>query len=317
MPTGPLDSHVTLVRNFNRFYTRQAGLLEEGLLQSEFSLTEARILYELAHRAGLTAAALGKDLGLDAGYVSRILKKFEGRGFLARLPSNDDGRQSLLTLTEAGRRAFAPLDEASRNDVVTMLKGLPVGGREMLLQAMLRIQRLLGGDADERLPSIFRSHQPGDIGWITHRQAVLYNQEYGWDETYEALVAEILAAFVRNFDPRRERSWVVEREGEVVGCVFVMRKSEDTAQLRLLYVEPSARGLGIGGRLVDECIRFARNKGYRRMILWTNDVLVSARRIYESAGFQLTSEEHHHSFGKDLVGQTWELDLGSVSPSRR
>lgn len=317
MPTGPLDSHVTLVRNFNRFYTRQAGLLEEGLLQSEFSLTEARVLYELAHRAGLTAAALGKDLGLDAGYVSRILKKFEGRGFLARLPSSDDGRQSLLTLTEAGRRAFAPLDEASRNDVVTMLKGLPVGGREMLLQAMLRIQRLLGGDADERLPSIFRSHQPGDIGWITHRQAVLYNREYGWDETYEALVAEILAAFVRNFDPRRERSWVVEREGEVVGCVFVMRKSEDTAQLRLLYVEPSARGLGIGGRLVDECIRFARNKGYRRMILWTNDVLVSARRIYESAGFQLTSEEHHHSFGKDLVGQTWELDLGSVSPGRR
>ncbi|HWM29904.1 MAG TPA: bifunctional helix-turn-helix transcriptional regulator/GNAT family N-acetyltransferase [Woeseiaceae bacterium] len=309
MPTAPLDSHVTLVRNFNRFYTRQAGLLEEGLLKSEFSLTEARILYELAHRAGLTAAALGKDLGLDPGYVSRILKKFEGRGFLARLPSNDDGRQSLLTLTEAGRRAFAPLDQASRNDVAAMLNGLPASGRETLLQAMLRIQRLLGGDVDERLPCIFRSHQPGDIGWITHRQAVLYNREYGWDETYEALVAEILAAFVRNFDPQRERSWVVEREGEVVGCVFVMRKSDEIAQLRLLYVEPSARGLGIGGRLVDECIRFARNKGYRRMMLWTNDVLVSARRIYESAGFQLTSEERHHSFGKDLVGQTWELEL--------
>ena len=309
MPTAPLDSHVTLVRNFNRFYTRQAGLLEEGLLKSEFSLTEARILYELAHRAGLTAAALGKDLGLDPGYVSRILKKFEGRGFLARLPSNDDGRQSLLTLTEAGRRAFAPLDQASRNDVAAMLNGLPASGRETLLQAMLRIQRLLGGDADERLPCIFRSHQPGDVGWITHRQALLYNREYDWDETYEALVAEILAAFVRNFDPQRERSWVVEREGEVVGCVFVMRKSDEIAQLRLLYVEPSARGLGIGGRLVDECIRFARNKGYRRMMLWTNDVLVSARRIYESAGFQLMSEERHHSFGKDLVGQTWELEL--------
>jgi len=309
MPTAPLDSHVTLVRNFNRFYTRQAGFLEEGLLKSEFSLTEARILYELAHRAGLTAATLGKDLGLDAGYVSRMLKKFEGRGFLARLPSNDDGRQSLLALTEAGRRAFAPLDQASRNDVAAMLSGLPVGSRETLLQAMLRIQRLLGGDADERLPCIFRSHQPGDVGWITHRQALLYNREYDWDETYEALVAEILAAFVRNFDPQRERSWVVERGGEVVGCVFVMRKSEDIAQLRLLYVEPSARGLGIGGRLVDECIRFARSKGYRRMMLWTNDVLVSARRIYESAGFQLMSEERHHSFGKDLVGQTWELEL--------
>ena len=307
--SDPLDDQVKVVRDFNRFYTHQMGLLEEGLLKSEFSLTEVRILYELARRDGLTATGLGRDLGLDAGYVSRILKKFTVRGLIARSPSDSDARQSLLGLTDAGHAAFAPLDAAASAEVSTMLERVPSGEREAVLKAMLVIQRALGGGAHETVPYMLRPHQPGDIGWITHRQAVLYNREYGWDETFEALVAEILAAFIRNFDPRRERAWVAERDGEIVGSVFVVRKSDEVARLRLLYVEPSARGLGIGTRLVDECIRYARSRGYRTLTLWTNDVLVSARRIYVAAGFRLVDEQAHHGFGKDLVSQTWDLEL--------
>jgi DNA-binding MarR family transcriptional regulator/GNAT superfamily N-acetyltransferase len=305
----PLDDPVNVVRDFNRFYTRKMGLLEEGLLKSELSLTEVRILYELARRDGLTATGLGRDLGLDAGYVSRILKKFTARGLVARLPSPSDARQSLLRLTDAGHAAFAPLDAAASAEVSAMLERVPPGEREAVVKAMLVIQRGLGGGAHETALCRLRPLQPGDIGWITHRQAVLYNREYGWDETFEALVAEILAAFIRNFDPRRERAWVAERGGGIVGSVFVVRKSDEVAQLRLLYVEPSARGLGIGTRLVDECIRYARSRGYRMLTLWTNDVLVAARRIYVAAGFRLVDEQAHHAFGKDLVSQTWDLDL--------
>jgi DNA-binding MarR family transcriptional regulator/GNAT superfamily N-acetyltransferase len=300
---------IETVRSFNRFYTRQLGLLQENLLRSEFSLTEVRVLYELAQRDKLTASELGRDLGLDPGYLSRLLKKFEARDFLTRPPSPDDGRQSVLALTSKGREAFMPLDQASHDDVAGLLDRLPAGEREKLVKAMQTVQRLLGGGPEPKIPCILRPLQIGDIGWITHRQALLYNQEYGWDEAYEALAAGILSEFVKNFDRRWERSWIAEREGEIAGSVFVVRKSRDIAKLRLLYVEPSARGMGIGGRLVGECIRFARERGYKTLTLWTNDVLVSARCIYESAGFRLVGEERHHSFGKDLVGQTWDLNL--------
>ena len=303
------DADVSAVRAFNRFYTRQIGLLNEGLLRSEFSLTETRVLYELAHRDHLTASDLIRDLGLDAGYLSRILKKYERRGYLERSPSADDARQNILELTPAGREAFEPLNEASHTEVAAMLSQLSPDLRGELLASMDTVRNLLGETTEAKVPYIIRPHQPGDIGWIIHRQGLLYHEEYGWDETFEALVAEIAASFVMNFDPKLERCWIAEREGQVVGSVFVVKKTPDTAQLRLLYVDPGARGLGIGGRLVEECVRFARAHGYKTLTLWTNDILTSARRIYESVGFRLVAEEPHHSFGKDLVGQNWDLDL--------
>jgi len=303
------DTQVATVRGFNRFYTRQIGLLDEGLLESEFSLTELRVLYELAHNDGLTAADLRRDLGLDAGYVSRMLKTFTARGFVDRAPSDRDARQSILALTATGRAAFAPLEKASQDKIAALLGPLSADERAALVKAMSVIGRLWGGTPAPRVPYILRPPQPGDIGWIVHRQTVLYHREYGWDEGFEALVAEILAAFVKTFDPKRERCWIAEREGEIVGSVFVVHDSDEIARLRLLYVEPAARGLGIGRRLVDECIRFARAQGYRTLTLWTNDVLDAARRIYEAAGFELVAEEPHHSFGHDLVGQHWNLEL--------
>lgn len=305
----PGKERIDAVRAFNRFYTRQIGLLEEGLLKSDFSLTEARVLYELAHRDGLTATDLGRDLGLDAGYLSRLLKKFEERDLVERATIEADARRSSIALTKAGRQAFAPLNQGSHEQVAALLERLSAAEQDRLVRAMQTVQRLLGGSAEPKVPYMLRSLQVGDIGWIIHRQGLLYAQEYGWDQTYEALVAEILGAFVKSFDPKWERSWIAEREGEVVGSVFVVHQSDAVAKLRLLYVEPSARGLGIGRRLVEECIGFARTKGYRTLTLWTNDVLTSARRIYEAAGFKLTDEERHHSFGKDLVGQNWNLGL--------
>lgn len=305
----PGKERIDAVRAFNRFYTRQIGLLEEGLLKSDFSLTEARVLYELAHRDGLTATELARDLGLDAGYLSRLLKKFEERDLVERATIEADARRSSIALTKAGRQAFAPLNQGSHEQVAALLERLSAAEQDRLVRAMQTVQRLLGGSAEPKVPYMLRSLQVGDIGWIIHRQGLLYAQEYGWDETYEALVAEILGAFVKSFDPKWERSWIAEREGEVVGSVFVVRQSDAVAKLRLLYVEPSARGLGIGRRLVEECIGFARTKGYRTLTLWTNDVLTSARRIYEAARFKLTDEERHHSFGKDLVGQNWNLEL--------
>jgi DNA-binding MarR family transcriptional regulator/GNAT superfamily N-acetyltransferase len=304
----PADDRIEQVRRFNRFYTRHIGLLNEGLLDSEYSLTEVRILYELAHRGPMTAAVLGQVLGLDPGYLSRILKKFDSRNLIQRSRSDDDRRQVFLSLTDAGRAAFEPLNKASADQIGAMLSKLSDADQNRLVQAMAVVERLIGGSAPQ-VPCILRPHRAGDIGWIAHRQGLLYAKEYGWDETFEALVAEIAAAFVRNFDPERERCWIAERDGEIVGSVFLVRHSEEIAKLRLLYVEPSARGLGLGRRLVDECIAFARAKGYRTLTLWTNDVLVAARGIYQATGFRLVKEEPHHSFGKDLVGQTWDLDL--------
>jgi DNA-binding MarR family transcriptional regulator/GNAT superfamily N-acetyltransferase len=306
---APMDDEIAGVRQFTRFYTRQIGLLEEGLHKTEFSLTEARILFELAHRDGLTATELVAELALDAGYLSRILKKFEDRGLLTRRPSDRDARQAHLSLTEKGRRAFAPLNEASRNQVAGLLAPLSGSDREKLIGAMTTVQRLMGKAPEPKVPYVLRPLRAGDVGWIIHRQTVLYHREYGWDGTYEALAAQILSEFVQKFDPRTETAWIAEREGEIVGSVFVVRQSDEVAKLRLLYVEPAARGLGIGQRLVAECIAFARSKGYKTLTLWTNDVLVSARRIYQAAGFELVHEERHHSFGKDLVGQTWTLRL--------
>jgi len=308
MPKLPTDEQVERVRSFNRFYTRHIGLLNEGLLDSAFSLTEARVLYELAHRDPVTAADLGRDLGLDAGYLSRLLKRFGAQGLIHRIPSEDDKRQFLLYLSDKGREAFEMLNRASATQVAAMLSGLAASDRERLVQAMTVVENLVG-DTKPDPPYTLRPHRTGDIGWIVHRQGLLYAQEYGWDQTFEALAAEIAAAFVRNFDPQWERCWIAERGGEIVGSVFLVRRSDDVAKLRLLYVEPSARGLGLGRRLVDECIGFARAKGYRTLTLWTNDILVAARKIYQAAGFQLVKEEAHHSFGKDLVGQTWDLDL--------
>ncbi|MCV3210195.1 helix-turn-helix domain-containing GNAT family N-acetyltransferase [Mesorhizobium sp. YC-39] len=306
----PGKERIDAVRSFNRFYTRQIGLLDEGLLKSAFSLTEARVLYELAHRDGLTATDLARDLGLDPGYLSRLLKKFEERGLVERAATEADARRSSIALTSAGRQAFAPLNRDSHDQVAALLDRLAASDQDRLVKAMQTVQRLLGGDsAEPKIPYLLRPLQVGDVGWVVRRQGLIYAQDYGWDETYEALVAEILGAFVKSFDPKWERSWIAEREGEVVGSVFVVHQSDTVAKLRLLYVEPSARGLGIGKRLVEECIGFARAKGYKTLTLWTNDILVSARRIYEAAGFKLAEEERHHSFGKDLVGQNWNLEL--------
>ncbi|TIP04219.1 MAG: MarR family transcriptional regulator [Mesorhizobium sp.] len=305
----PGKKRIDIVRAFNRFYTRQIGLLDEGLLKSPFSLTEARVLYELAHRDGLVASDLVRDLGLDPGYVSRLLKKFEERGLVERAATEADARRASIALTPAGRQAFAPLNQDSHDQVRALLDRLPPADQERLVKAMRTVQDLLGDRSEPKVPYILRPLQVGDIGWVTRRQGMLYTEEYGWDGTYEALVAEILAEFVKKFDQKWERAWIAEREGEVVGSVFVVRKSSEVAKLRLLYVEPSARGLGIGRRLVDECIAFARAKGYKTLTLWTNDILGSARRIYQAAGFQLVDEERHHSFGQDLVGQTWDMEL--------
>ncbi len=304
-----LDEQIAAIRGFNRFYTRQIGLLDESLLKSPFSLTEGRVLFELARRDRLTASTLCRDLGLDAGYLSRLLKKFETRGLIARAPSEHDARQTMLSLTAAGRDAFAPLDADAHDEIAALLASMTADERDRLVKAMRRVQSLLDDGPDRAVPFILRPHAPGDIGWIIHRHGVLYAEEYGWDENLEALAAEIAAAFVKSFDPKRERCWIAERDGEIVGSVFIVREDDETAKLRLLYVERAARGLGIGRRLVDEAIRFARAKGYRTLTLWTNDVLVSARRIYEAAGFQLVAEDPQHAFGKDVVSQTWSLAL--------
>ncbi len=297
------------IRRFNRFYTRQLGLLEECLLNSEFSLTEARVLFELAQCETGTARALGKELMLDAGYLSRLLKKFEARGLISRAVSSIDGRETSLSLTEAGRATFAPLNEASREQAASLVAHLDEARQHSLLRAMQTITALLTHAGEPPVPYILRPLQVGDIGWITHRQGLYYASELGFDESFEALVAEIAAGFVKNFDPRRERAWIAERNDEIVGSVFLMRETEDLARLRLLFVEPQARGLGIGGRLAGECIRFARAKGYQRLTLWTNAQLLAARRIYEAAGFKLVDEERGQKFGADFQGQTWMLEL--------
>jgi DNA-binding MarR family transcriptional regulator/N-acetylglutamate synthase-like GNAT family acetyltransferase len=304
-----LDQRIAEVRRFNRFYTRAIGVLPEGHLQSPFSLTEVRLLYELAHQEGLTASNLGKELGLDAGYLSRLLRGFEQKGYLVRRPSQTDGRQSLLALTEAGRSAFAPLNAAARDEIGALLRQLPEAGQARLITAMRRIEELLSPAPARAAPYLLRPHQPGDMGWVIARHGLLYWQEYRFDMQFEALVAKIAGAFIESFDPRFERCWIAERDRKNVGSVFVVKHSDSTAKLRLLLVEPDARGLGIGARLVAECIRFAREAGYAKLSLWTNSILLAARHLYVQAGFQLVDEAPHHSFGRDLVGETWELRL--------
>ncbi len=302
---------VAAVRGFNRFYTRQIGVLDRGFLDSPFSLTEVRVLYELSARDGLTATDLGRDLGLDAGYLSRLLQGFRARKLIQTAASPTDGRQSILRLSARGRKVFAGLEARQVGSVRRMLGRLADHERRNLIAAMRMIEGALGKPAATagKAAYVLRRPRAGDLGWVIHRQGVLYNQEYGWDETFEALVAGIVADFVRTFDPRRERCWIAERDGEVVGSIFCVKKTASVARLRMLYVEPSARGLGIGKRLVEECVRFARRAGYRRMTLWTNDVLHAARAIYVQEGFRLVNEESHHSWGHDLVSQTWEMVL--------
>ncbi len=308
---GKLDSDefVETVRRFNRFYTRQIGVLHEGFLRSPYSLTQVRVLYEMAHRGKPTATELGKELGLDAGYLSRILRGFQKQGLLEKQPSETDGRQTLLWLTKKGQEAFATLNARQSDEIRTMLSQLSATEQGRLIDAMHAIEGLLGAQSERTVPYILRPHQPGDMGWVVHRHGVLYAQEYGWDEQFEALVANIVANFIQNYDPKLERCWIAEKDEAIVGSVFLVKQSKTVAKLRLLLVEPQARGLGIGSRLVGECVRFARQVGYRKITLWTNDVLLAARRIYEKGGFRLVQEEPHHSFGHDLIGETWELKL--------
>jgi DNA-binding MarR family transcriptional regulator/GNAT superfamily N-acetyltransferase len=307
----PADApgQVDAVRRFNRFYTRRIGVVNENLLGSGFTLPEGRLLYELAHRDGPTATEVGRELRLDPGYVSRLIDRLRRRGVLERRPSPGDRRQSLLRLTRKGREVFAMLNRRSHDEISAMLAPLAVADRRRLVEAMGRIEGLLGGSGAAAVPYLLRSHQPGDIGWVVQRHGAIYAEEYGWNAEMEAFIAEIAARFLRNFDPKRERCWIAERDGENVGSVFLVRKSARVAQLRLLLVEPSARGLGIGRRLVAECIRFARQAGYRQITLWTNKGLDAARHLYEEAGFRLVKEEPHHSFGQDLVSQIWTVTL--------
>lgn len=301
-----LDQQITAVRGFNRFYTRAIGLLGR-YLGGSWSLTEARVLYELFTREGLTASDLCEELGLDAGYLSRILRRFEADGLVSREVAPDDARRSLLSLTSAGRAAFAPYDEASRVEVGAMLSRLPPGERDRLVGAMATVRDLVAG---EGAGVVVRRHRPGDMGAIIAGQARIYSAEYGWNDEFEALVAEIAAAFLKANDPARERAFIAERAGEVVGSVFCVDGGGGTAKLRMLYVDASQRGTGLGRRLVRDCIAFAKGAGYAGMTLWTNDILAAARRIYVDEGFVLAAEEKHHSFGVDLVGQNWTLDFG-------
>jgi DNA-binding MarR family transcriptional regulator/GNAT superfamily N-acetyltransferase len=308
MPAPVPEQHVATVRRFNRFYTQRIGVLQEHW-RSPFSLTEARVLYELVHRGQATASEIAATLGLDAGYMSRMVRGFRTRGLIATERSKADARHILLTLTERGRKAFAPLDVFSNHQVAGMLEALPTVEQTRLVTAMTTVERLLSDTAEPGVPYILRPPQPGDLGWIVSRHGTLYAQEYGWDQRLEALCAEIVASFVRNFDEKRERCWIAERHGENVGTVMVVKDTQKVARLRLLLVEPQARGLGIGARLVEECIRFARQAGYRKMTLWTHSVLTAARHIYQQAGFQLVATDTHEEFGKKLVGETWDLVL--------
>ncbi len=309
MIAEPVQDKIATVRHFNRFFTREIGVPREGLLHSPYSLTESRIIFELAHRNDLTASDLCRELGLDPGYLSRILAHLEQQGIVDKIRSENDGRQRLLRLTTEGQKAFTLLDQRSNEEVSEMLNDLSEADQQRLLKAMHTIESVLTKGFKFSEPFILRQHQPGDMGWVTHRHGVLYAQEYGWDESFEALVAQIVSDFIKNYNPSRERCWIAEMDGEIVGSVFVVQASDTVAKLRLLLVEPKARGLGLGNRLVEECVRFARRTGYTKMTLWTNNVLVTARHIYEKAGFVCVKQEPHHSFGHDLLGETWELEL--------
>jgi DNA-binding MarR family transcriptional regulator/GNAT superfamily N-acetyltransferase len=301
--TDASTERIAAVRHFNRFYTRRIGVLHEGLLASPFSLAEVRVLYELAHRPGITARELAGDLGLDTGYLSRILQGFGRRKLVSRGTSAADARQRPLTLTAEGRRAFAPLDRRSQKEVAALLRPLDGSDQVRLAGAMQAIEQLLEPRVSGT-PFVLRPHRPGDMGWVIRAHGELYWREYGWDERFEALVAHIAAEFIEKFDPQAERCWIAERDGERVGSVFLVRKSATIAKLRLLIVEPKARGLGLGKHLVAECLRFAQACGYRQVTLWTQENLLAARHIYQEAGFTLSGRESHAMFGVPLVGET-------------
>jgi DNA-binding MarR family transcriptional regulator/GNAT superfamily N-acetyltransferase len=301
-------SHVATVREFSRFYTRRLGTLDEGLLETPWSLTEARVIFELAQAPSTDMASLRATLALDSGYLSRLLAKFDAAGLIARTASATDGRRQALSLTAAGKRLYRTLNQRSDRQVGELLAALPEPVRESLAGAMHTVMRAL--DDQPRPPAVvLRGLRPGDLGWVVQRHGEVYAREYGWAQSFEALVARIVADYVDQHQPGREDAWIAEVDGQRAGCIFCVRKDDETAQLRILLVEAWARGHGLGARLVDECIRFARDHGYRKLVLWTNDILVAARRIYLAAGFELVREETHHSFGKDLVGQFWELRL--------
>lgn len=305
------DERVAAVRRFNRFHTRLVGALNNRMLDSDYSLPQVRVLYEVAQApndAPPAAAELADILTMDPGYLSRLISGLAKDGLIERRPSPENAKRLTLALTAQGRDVFNRLNATSAREVRDLLKGLRDQEQSQLVGAMTRVRKLLGDGPMDRT-FILREPEPGDLGYIVHKQSLLYVKEYGWDWTFEALLSEIVGKFVQDFIPGRERCWVAEREGEIVGSVFVVRQDEETAKLRMLYVDATARGLGLGRRLVDECVRFAQAKGYKRMVLWTNDVLVSARRIYEATGFTLLEEGPHHSFGKDLMGQTWGRDL--------
>jgi DNA-binding MarR family transcriptional regulator/GNAT superfamily N-acetyltransferase len=305
-----VDRRIESVRAFNRFYTGVIGVLGEGMLDTPYSLTEARLLFELAQRRTTEVRELRGVVGVDAGYLSRLLARFEADGIVARERSSTDGRRQVVRLTGAGRKAFRTLDARAASDVRSLLSRLSDDDQRRVVAAMETIRGTLDR-GDRGATVVLRSPDPGEFGWIIERNAALYAEEYGWDGGYETLVTRIIADFLEHHDPRRERAWIAEVDGAPVGCVLCVRKDDEVAQLRLLLVEPSARGLGIGSRLVDECLRFAPRAGYGRIVLWTNDVLEDARRIYERAGFELVEEEPHHSFGHDLVGQIWARSLST------
>lgn len=301
--------HIEAIRAFNRFYTDRIGLLDRAYLNADYTLTEARVIYELGARGETSASALTRDLHLDAAYLSRILKRFRTAGLVDLAPDPADRRSQTIWLTAMGRLEYERLGDLSRNQLADMLSIVSAGERETLAAAFATVRRVLDPDAVNGMPAIIRPHRPGDMGWIVQSQATFYTREHGWNDQFEALVADVVARFLANFDSARDFCWIAERAGERVGSVLVTDGGDGIAKLRLLYVDEGARGLGLGRTLVDECIRFSRKAGYRQLTLWTNDVLHAARHIYEKAGFRLVAEEKHRMFGKEENGQTWTLDL--------
>jgi DNA-binding MarR family transcriptional regulator/GNAT superfamily N-acetyltransferase len=309
MPRSVSHDRITAVRQFNRFYTQRIGVLQDSYLQSPFSLSEARVLFEICRRERPSASEIARALGLDPGYLSRILRSFSKRGLITRRTSSADRRQTLLSPTARGRSAMARLDARSQADVGDMLQSLGDPEQRRLVAAMSEIEELVGIRLGPKVPFILRPPVPGDMGWVVSRHGAVYCGEHGWSDRIESMTAEIVAAFMRNYDPQRERCWIAEREGETVGVVFLVKRSAQVAQLRLLLVEAKARGLGIGARLVAESERFARQAGYRKIMLWTHTVLTAARHVYKQAGYRLIESEPHDEFGKTLTGETWELTL--------
>jgi DNA-binding MarR family transcriptional regulator/GNAT superfamily N-acetyltransferase len=306
----PVSEHqIAAVRAFNRFYTRKLGVLDQQFIKSPFSLSEARVLYELAHREDLAAKEIGLELGLDPGYLSRIIQNFDDNGLLTRKSLPSDRRQYRLSLTAKGRQAFAKLDRSSHDDIAAMIAALPQGEGERLTSAMATIERLLGASGASPPVAILRDPGPGDMGWVVQSHGSLYAREYGFDASFESLVAEITAKFLTSFDASRERCWIAELGGTPVGSVFLVRHSDDVAKLRLLLIDPAARGQGLGQRMVAECITFAKARGYRKVTLWTQSILVAARKIYQDAGFVRVASEPHRGFGQGLIGETWEREL--------